>query len=85
MFDKLKQLGDLAKMRQQAQQIKKQLESVRLTVQHKNVVVEITGDQKIQRLDVDGVPRDDIKNAVNDAIHQVQQEAAKHMQSMMGM
>lgn len=85
MFDKLKQLGDLAKMRQQAQQIKKQLESVRLTVQHKNVVVEITGDQKIQRLDVDGIPRDDIKNAVNDAIAQVQQEAAKHMQSMMGM
>lgn len=85
MFDKLKQLGDLAKMRSQAQQIKKQLESVRLTVQHKNVTVEMTGDQKIQRLEVDGVERDDIRHAVNDAIGQVQQEAAKKMQGLMGM
>jgi DNA-binding protein YbaB len=79
MFDKFKQAGDLLKLRSQAMELQKQLDTIIVTHQKGNVRVKVTGSQKIDYIEVDGVGRDDIKDAVNDAMKEVQKEAAKKM------
>lgn len=82
MFDKMKQLYDLKK---QADQMKKELETEVLDVEHGGVKVRINGAQKILNLDFDdGTDRDKVKDAVNKANDEAQKVAAKKMQGMMG-
>ena len=81
MLDKLKQLKQ---MRDQAMQIQKQLAAEEIVVERGDVKVVISGDQKIKELSVRGVSSDDVVNALNDAIKQSQQIAAKKLQSMSG-
>ena len=79
MFDKLKQAGDLLKLRSQAMELQKKLDQVVISHTKGNVKVKITGSQKIDYIEVDGVARDDIKDAINDAMKEVQKEAARKM------
>jgi DNA-binding protein YbaB len=79
MFDKFKQAGDLLKLRSQAMELQKQLDTIIVTHQKGSVRVKVTGSQKVDYIEVDGVARDDIKDAVNDAMKEVQKEAAKKM------
>lgn len=82
MFDKMKQLYDLKK---QADQMKKELESEVLDVEHGGVKVRINGAQKILSLDFeDSVDRNKLKDAINKANDEAQKVAAKKMQGMMG-
>lgn len=84
MFNPLKGLGDLKAMRDQAMQIQKALSQEKLTVEKNGVVVEITGDQKMQSIKSNGRPDEDIKEAVNEAIKKSQELAARKLQSMGG-
>ena len=79
MFDKAKQLGDLMKMRQQAVELQKKLAVIMKTVTRGKVTVRVSGDQRIQYIEVDGVERKDIAEAVNEAMKEVQKDAAKKM------
>lgn len=83
-FDKLKQLGDLKKLRDQAMVMQKQLAQESIEVDHKGVKIVISGDQKIQSLEVDDVAYPRILEAVNEAIKQSQMMAAKKLASMSG-
>ena len=44
----------------------------------------ISGDQKIKELTVRGIGSDEVVNALNDAVKQSQQLAAKKLQEMSG-
>lgn len=79
MFDKVKQAGDLLKMRQQAQVLQKKLAEVTKTITKGNITVKVSADQKVQYLTVDGVERKDIVEAINEAMKEVQKDAAKKM------
>ncbi|MBI2010014.1 MAG: YbaB/EbfC family nucleoid-associated protein [Candidatus Chisholmbacteria bacterium] len=81
MFDKLKQLKQ---MRDQALKIQQQLQAEEIVVERGNVRVVISGDQKIKELSVGGISSDEVINALNDAIKQSQQLAAKKLQEMSG-
>ena len=81
MLDKLKQLKQ---MRDQAMQIQKQLASEEIIVERGDVRIVISGDQKIKELTVRGISSDEVVNALNDAIKQSQQLAAKKLQQMSG-
>ncbi|HSX57786.1 MAG TPA: YbaB/EbfC family nucleoid-associated protein [Candidatus Saccharimonadales bacterium] len=82
MFDKMKQMYELKK---QADQMKKELESEVLEVDHGGIKVKINGAQKILNLDFeDGVDHDKLKDAINKASDEAQKVAAKKMQGMMG-
>lgn len=81
MFDKLKQLKQ---MRDQALKIQQQLQAEEIVVERGNVRVVISGDQKIKELSVGGISSDEVVNALNDAIKQSQQLAAKKLQEMSG-
>lgn len=81
-LDKLKQLGDLKKLRDQAMQMQKQLAQEKVEINHKGVRVVMTGDQKVEILEVDNVAYPRILEAVNQAIKRSQMLAARKLADM---
>lgn len=83
MFDSLKQLGDMKKMRDQAMEVQKRLAGIKITVEHKGVTVIMTADQKV--ISISGEQSfDKITEAVNEALKQAQKVAAEEMKGLMG-
>ena len=84
MFDKVKQLGELNKLRKQAKELQKELEQITEKVEEGDIEVKVTGDQKIVYLKVEGRERDDVAEVINKAMKQVQKKAARKMMEMGG-
>lgn len=84
MNNPFSQLGELKKMRDQAMQIQKQLQSEEVTVEKNGVNIVITGDQKIKEIQTNGKSDNDIKEAVNEAIKKSQEVAARKLATMQG-
>ena len=76
------QAGDVMKLRTQALEIQKQLAAQETIVEENGIRVIISGDQKIKEFSVEGVMSQDAVNALNKAIKQSQEAAAKSMQQM---
>jgi len=79
MFDKIKQLNELRKMRSEAMELQKELDVIVETYEKGDVKVKVTGSQKIDYIEIEGKERADVKDAVNEAMKRVQKEAAKTM------
>lgn len=84
MFDKFKQLGELNKMRQQANALQKELEKIIQTMEKNGWSVSVTGDQKIRYIKKDGEDLQVLVDLINEAMKKVQKEAAKKMMEMGG-
>jgi DNA-binding protein YbaB len=95
LVDKAKQVGQLNDMRKQAQQIQKALESELLEHSYAggNVKVTVRGDQKVESIAMDPAWFADqtpekvaaaLKDAINQAMFEVQKVAVKKLQSMGG-
>lgn len=83
IFDNLKQLGDLKKMRDQAMELQKKLAQIKITVEHKGVTVVMTADQKV--VSISGEQNfEKITEAINEALKESQKVAAEEMKPMMG-
>jgi len=84
MFDKFRQIAELKKMRDQALQIQKQLDSEIIEVEKNGVIVKISLAQKVREIVTNGKSDSEITEAVNYAIKESQEKAAKKMQGMVG-
>ncbi|MBI3396948.1 YbaB/EbfC family nucleoid-associated protein [Candidatus Woesebacteria bacterium] len=84
MFDKLQQLNDLRKLKGQADELQKQLKTIILSHEKGGLRIKINGAQEFEYVELDGEQRDDIKDALNEAMKKVQKEAAKKMMEMGG-
>lgn len=84
MFNPFQKIGEIKKMRDQAMAIQRELQAEQLMVEKNGVTIEITGDQKIQKLSSNGRSDDDIKEAVNEAIKKSQELAARKLSQMGG-
>lgn len=84
MFDKIKKLNELRKMRGQAMQLQKQLDEIIETYEKDGIKVKVTGSQKIDYIELDGEAREDIKSAINEAMKNVQKKSAQKMMEMGG-
>jgi len=84
MANPLQALGDLNKLRQQAMQMQKALSQEDIVIEEGDVRVVITGDQRIKEFSVQGVTSDVAVTALNKAIKQSQELAAKKLQEMTG-
>jgi DNA-binding protein YbaB len=84
MFDKLKQLGELNKMRQKAMELQKELEKIIKTVDKKGWQVSVTGDQKIRYIKKGEEDFKELTDLINEAMKDVQKESAKKMMEMGG-
>jgi len=84
MFDKLQQLKELKKMRDEAMAMQKSLDSETVQVDKSGVQVKITLAQRVVTIDSNDKGDGSITEAVNEAIKASQKEAAKKMQQMGG-
>ncbi|HUV46628.1 MAG TPA: YbaB/EbfC family nucleoid-associated protein [Candidatus Bathyarchaeia archaeon] len=84
MFDKFKQLAELNKMRAQAVKIQKELKKEQIELNEEGIKVVVSGDQKIQVLEIDGMVNNKAVEVINKAIKKSQEVAAKKLQEMSG-
>ncbi len=84
MNNPFKALGDLNKLRQQAKQMQDDLAKEEVRVEKSDIVVVISGDQKIKQFSVQGISSPAAIDALNEAIKKSQEMAAKKLQSMTG-
>jgi len=84
MFDKLKQLGEIKKMRDEALRIQKELAAEKVEVEENGIRIVISGDQKIQELEIEGENQSHLIEILNKAIKRSQEVAAKKVQQMSG-
>jgi DNA-binding protein YbaB len=84
MFDKFNQLRDLAKMRQKAMELQKELEKIIKTDERHGYSVSVTGDQKIRYIKKDEEDLKDLTDLINNLMKDVQKESAKKMMEMGG-
>ena len=83
LMDNLKQFGDLKKMADQAKEVQKRLGDIKLTVEHKGVIVVMTADQKVVSIEGDN-DLNKVRDAINEALKESQKVAAEEMKSLMG-
>lgn len=83
MMDNLKQFGDLKKMADQAKEIQKKLGDIKITVEHKGVIVVMTADQKVVEISGDS-DLAKVRDAINEALKESQKVAANEMKGLMG-
>lgn len=84
MFDKLQQLKELKKMRDEAMRIQKTLDEEVVEVDKRGVRIKVTLAQRFVSIETNGKSDSDIAEAVNEAVKESQKQAAKKMQGMMG-
>ncbi len=76
MFNPFKALGDVNAMRKQAMQIQAALEQEEFEVVKGNVRIVLTGNQNVKVVEIDGVPNENMREGLNEAIKKSQQAAA---------
>ena len=84
MSNPLKALGDLNKLRQQAKKMQQELAAEEIRVEEGDIVVVISGDQKIKQFSVQGVSSNEAVEVLNKAIKKSQEVAARKLQAMTG-
>jgi len=84
MFDKFRQLKELASMRKKAMELQKELEKIIKSVEKNGWQVSVTGDQKIRYIKKDGEDMKDLVDLINNAMKDVQKDSAKKMMEMGG-
>lgn len=84
MANPLKMLGDLNSLRKQAKQMQQELAGEEIRIEEGDIVVVISGDQKIKQFSVQGITSQDAVEVLNKAIKKSQELAAKKLQSMTG-
>lgn len=82
--DALGKLGDINKLRQQAMTMQKNLSAQVITIDENGVHIEITGDQRILKLEIQGLSNDVLNEVLNKAIRKSQELAAKELMNISG-
>lgn len=84
MANPLKALGDLNRLRQQAKKMQQELAAEEIRLEEGDIVVVISGDQKIKQFSVQGVSSNEAVEVLNKAIKKSQEIAARKLQEMTG-
>ena len=84
MANPFKALGDLNQLRKQAKQMQDELAAEEIRIEEGDILVVISGDQKIKQLSVQGISSPEVIDILNRAIKKSQELAAKKLQSMTG-
>lgn len=82
MFNPFKNLGDIAALQKQAQQMQKALQQEEVMVEKDGVKVVLSGDQQIKEVIIDGIQENRVTMAINQAIKETQKLAATKLMQM---
>lgn len=84
MQNPFKALGDLNQLRVQAKKMQEDLAAEEIRLEEGDIVVVISGDQKIRQFSVQGITSQQAIDVLNKAIKKSQELAAKKLQDMTG-
>ncbi|RJQ24820.1 YbaB/EbfC family DNA-binding protein [Candidatus Parcubacteria bacterium] len=84
MFNPLKGVGDLKKLRDEAMKLQQELKKIEVTSEKNDISVVVTGDMKVKSIKMDGEEMFDLKEIINKALEESQKKAASKMQQMGG-
>ncbi len=84
MFEKLNQIKDMYAMKKQADALKKQMEAILTTVEHKNYKLVMRGDQTVHSVIENGEEKKDLVELFNKAVKESQKTVAKKMKNQLG-
>lgn len=85
VFDKVQQLKELKKMRDEALAIQRQLDEQVIEVSKNGITIRISLAQRVKDVTgTEGKSENDLVEAFNEAIKKSQEEAARKMQGMVG-
>ena len=84
MQNPFKALGDLNQLRAQAKKMQQDLAAEEIRIEEGDIVVVISGDQKIKQFSVQGITSQEAIDTLNEAIKKSQELAAKKLQAMTG-
>lgn len=84
MNNPFKMLGDLNQLRAQAKKMQDELAGEVIRLEEGDIVVEISGDQKIKKFSVQGITSEEAIEVLNKAIKKSQELAAAKLQKMTG-
>lgn len=79
MFNPLSGLGDIQKLQQQAQAMQEALKKEEVVIERNGVRAVMRGDQQVIEVSVDGIVENRIADAINEAVKQTQELAAKKL------
>ncbi len=85
MFDKFKQLGEMKKMYDQAKTIQGQLAKETVELEENGTRVVMTGEQKLEQIEIDGEEQERLVEVLNKTIKKSQEVAARKLQEMGGL
>ena len=77
-----KQAGEIKKLRDQANSIQKELAQIEVESEKGRVKVVMTGDMKVQSVQINGEEMKDAREAFNEAVDRAQKKSAQKMQQM---
>lgn len=78
-LNQLGQLNELRKMRSSALEMQKKLKLITYTLKKGKWSVKVTGDQKVEYIELDGEAQPELVKAINEALDKVQKDSAKKM------
>jgi DNA-binding protein YbaB len=81
MFDKVK---EIAKWKKIQDEIKHQQEQIFATVEKRDIKVVVRGDKKVEKIEIDGEENRDLKDAVNDAMKEIDKKLEKKLRGQAG-
>lgn len=79
MFEKIRELN---KLRKQAAELKREMERITVEVVEGKVKIVMRGDQRIEKVEVDGQERSDLRSAFNKAVKESQKKVAQKLSGM---
>ena len=80
MFNQMK---DLYKLKKQADDLKKKMQTITVEVEEKNVKVIMRGDNNVEAVFIDGEEKPEVKKAINKATKEAQKKVAKKFQGQL--
>lgn len=81
MFEKFNVLGKVNKYRKLQSEVTKQMESIFHEEKKGTAVVLVRGDNRIEKLVIDGVDRKDLRDLINEALKNVKKKSDKKLKS----
>ncbi len=83
MMEKFNQMKNLYALKKQADEMKKKMEKIVVTVEEGQYEIVIRGDQSIESVRENGEDRNDLKKAFNKALKESQKVVSKKMRNQM--
>lgn len=85
MFDRLKKIPQQVGNLQKAREMQKELSQEMIEVSHKGVILRLSADFSVQRIEIDGKNDDRVKEAFNRGVKEIMKSLMKKRDRLSGL